>query len=196
MLPELDELARRRKKLGLTQSELSERVSVSRSLIAKLETGRLVPSYRVGKRLFDELERLEVERKGGDLLRNVTVGEIHGAPIEYVQALTPIQEVWIRMVETNFSQFPIRDGETISGSITERGINRAIMERDPEEVRSLPVREIMEPAFPTVSSRTAVGAVMPLLKAEQAVMTVEEGDIIGIITNSDIGKVFRLIEQR
>ena len=41
----LDEISKLRKKLGISQSELSELSGVSQSLIAKLEAKKIDPSY-------------------------------------------------------------------------------------------------------------------------------------------------------
>ena len=59
MLPELAEIALRRKNLGLTQKELAGEAKVSRSLIAKVESGIANPSFGQARKIFDLLERLE-----------------------------------------------------------------------------------------------------------------------------------------
>ena len=59
MLPEIDEIQRKRKSLGLTQKELAALVNVSQSLIAKIETKKVNPSYRIVKKIFDTFEELE-----------------------------------------------------------------------------------------------------------------------------------------
>lgn len=193
MLPELDEVVRRRKTIGLTQTRLAKLAGVSRSLIAKLETRRLTPSYRVGKAIFDVLE--EAERRDSDALRAVAVGQIHAAPVEFVEISEKVQDVWVRMLETAYSQLPIKDGDKIIGAVTEKGINHALMERDPNEVRDAPVEEVMQPPFPTVNLDTPVAAVIPLLQHAQAVLTVNGSNVIGIVSNSDVGKIFRIIED-
>lgn len=194
MLPKIDDIAPRRKGLGVTQARLAELAGLSRSMIAKIETQPVGISYDAAKRIFHALDRLEAERRGADLLRNVTVGQIKADAVQFVLSSTSVQEVWGKMVETDFSQFPVRDGGRIVGSVTERNVNRALMEGNPEEVRGLPVREIMETAFPTVEEGMPVAAVVPLLQHTQAVLVIDGGDISGIVTNSDVGRIFRLVE--
>ena len=46
---ELNEISRLRKQLGLTQAELAKLSGVSQSLIAKLEAGKIEPSYSKAK---------------------------------------------------------------------------------------------------------------------------------------------------
>lgn len=57
MLPSLDEIAKRRKLLGLTQKQLAKIAGVSQSFIAKIESGKIDPSYSKAKAIFDTLEK-------------------------------------------------------------------------------------------------------------------------------------------
>ena len=63
MFPELEDIAKRRRQLGLKQSELAKAAGVSQSLIAKLEAGTIDSSYTKVKTIFDVLERLEFKTK-------------------------------------------------------------------------------------------------------------------------------------
>ena len=195
MLPELSEVAIRRKALGLTQAELAARAGVSRSFVAKLETGHLSPSYALMKDLFEVLERLEEERRGGTGLSGFRVGDVHTSPVETVDVGDSLRDVWIRMVETCFSQFPVVDGSEFMGSITERGVSIALRESS-GDVGTLVVSEVMGPPFPTVDASVPLKAVVSLLECRQAVLSVGRGNMIGIVTNSDVGKIFLTLEER
>ena len=59
MTYELEEIKKIRKKLGLTQTELANRSGVSQSLIAKIEAGRIDPTYTKTKKIFAALSDLE-----------------------------------------------------------------------------------------------------------------------------------------
>ena len=63
MFPTLEDIAKRRRQLGLKQSELAKMAGVSQSLIAKLEAGTIDSSYTKVKTIFDVLERLEFKTK-------------------------------------------------------------------------------------------------------------------------------------
>ena len=63
MFPTLEDIAKRRRQLGLKQSELAKMAGVSQSLIAKLEAGTIDSSYTKVKTIFDILERLEPKQK-------------------------------------------------------------------------------------------------------------------------------------
>lgn len=57
-----DAIAEKRKKLGLTQEELGNKVSLSRSYVADMEAGRYTPSlnslYKISKALETDLNFL------------------------------------------------------------------------------------------------------------------------------------------
>jgi len=59
MLPQLQEIPRRRRNLNLTQKDLAVMAGVSQSMIAKIEALKVNPSYEKTKRIFDVLEELE-----------------------------------------------------------------------------------------------------------------------------------------
>jgi predicted transcriptional regulator len=188
VLPDLSDIARRRRGLGLTQYELARRAGVSRSLIAKVEVNRQVPNYRKAKAIFDVLEHV-AHRQAATRI-DATVGRIHAVPVVYADLAEPIPRAWRRMVRHAFSQLPVKDAERIVGSITERGINRRFMDGDVDGVRGLRVVDCLEDPFPIVSVATPVTAVIPLLQHRHAVLTSERGAPVGIVTNADVGKVF------
>ncbi|MBI2647565.1 helix-turn-helix domain-containing protein, partial [Candidatus Woesearchaeota archaeon] len=59
MTYELVEVKKIRKKLELTQTQLANRAGVSQSLIAKVESGRIDPTYSKTKKIFSALSELE-----------------------------------------------------------------------------------------------------------------------------------------
>ncbi|BDR55596.1 helix-turn-helix transcriptional regulator [Xylocopilactobacillus apis] len=52
----INEVQKWRKKRGLTQEELAERVDVSRKTIGSLEKGNYTPSLLLGLRIAEELD--------------------------------------------------------------------------------------------------------------------------------------------
>lgn len=51
----LEEIKQIRKKYNLTQSDLAKRSGVSQSLIAKIEAGRIDPTYSNAQKIFNAL---------------------------------------------------------------------------------------------------------------------------------------------
>lgn len=63
-LPDIVQVASLRRRLGVTQKRLALESKVSQSLISKIESGRVTPTYKHAKMIFDALERLESENVG------------------------------------------------------------------------------------------------------------------------------------
>jgi len=180
--------------MGVTQTELAKATRLSRSLIAKAETGRVMPSYEKAKLIFDTLEAMEKGAKAS--LRGITLGQICSRQIEHAEAEEALGEVWRRMESRAFSQLPVRGGDgRVIGGVTERSINRALMAGDPAEKRGMLVSSIMEEPFPILPAETPVAAIIDLLQQFQAVLVQESGTVIGIATNIDVGKVFGLLKR-
>ena len=192
MLPELVEIERNRRSLGLTQTELARLTGLSRSLIAKVETGRTMPSYEKVKIIFNKLEA--IEKKDGTSLRLATIGQVCSSQVEYAEINETIIDVWRKMEVKAFSQFPVRKDSRIVGSVTERAINKVLIRDDSSEKIGLTLSTIMEETFPILPAETPLGSVIGLLQHYQAVLVQEHGEVIGIATNTDIGRIFNLIK--
>lgn len=184
-LPSLEEIAKRRRSLGLNQRELARLSGVSQSFIAKIETGRINPSYGLAKALFDVLERLESkeELKAADVMHPNVTGIDSGAKISEASRL---------MSETGYSQLPVYKEGRVVGSITEGTIISAMLKvRDPLSLSEMTVEEIMEESFPMVDGSTPVNLVSTLLRYTPAVLVTIKGEVKGIITKADLLKIVR-----
>jgi predicted transcriptional regulator len=183
MLPNLDEIGRRRRLLVLSQKELAKISGVSQSMIAKIESGRISPSYQKTKAIFDTLEGLE--RRNQLKAKEVSHGKVVG-----VQAQDTVSKGVRVMRETGFSQLPVFNGGQVVGSLTDRVILQRLMSTpNPEELSGLSVEKIMDEAFPTVNEETPLAMVSGLLQYESAVLVTRRGRVIGIITKADLLKV-------
>ena len=128
--------------------------------------------------------------------RLMDVGEVRAMDIaskevEMVDADETLLEVWRKMEKTAFSQFPVKWRGRVVGSITEKAINQLIQSKG-LKAREVKVKEVMEEPFPTVPPDATLPIIIYLLQRYQAVLIVERGEVKGIITNADIGKVFIL----
>ena len=78
----LEDIKTVRAQLGITQAELAYRAKVSQSLIAKIESGLLDPTYNNAKKIFDALDDLtkHKEIKAEEIMtkRIVSVGKESG----------------------------------------------------------------------------------------------------------------------
>lgn len=183
MLPLEDvvrQIRRSRLQADLTQADLAKAAGTSQSLIAKLERGRLNPSYEVVRRLLETLDRLATDREpvAGDLMNTQPIfaepGEALGRALD-------------RMKKNGYSQLPVVDRGQPVGSISESAI-LALIERgsELEALRRQPVRLSMTSGFPTVEPSTRKRTLVELLKDQDAVLVVREGKLVGVVTKTDV----------
>ena len=191
MLPSVSEIRNRRKNLGITQAELSKQTGISRTSIVKLERGEADLGYSKVKKVFDTLSRFEEERHQKMELSTITLEALHNTPVTSITQDTPVYNAWSTMIEHEYSQLPVTDQHGMVGSITERTINKAIIEYGLESANTLPLKQIMLEPFPSLNIDLPFKAVIPLLQHVQAVLTTSHGKTVGIITNSDINNAYK-----
>lgn len=180
MFPTLQDIAKRRRQLGLRQSELAKAAGVSQSLIAKLEAGTIDSSYTKVKMIFDVLDRLEFKSK-------IQTEKVVHNDVVTVQKSEPISKVVKLMKDHGYSQIPVFDGKQSVGSVSEKSILRQILEgKDLEQISSLQTEEIMEEAFPQISEDAPLSLITSLLQSYSAVLVSRKGVVIGIITKADL----------
>ncbi len=182
LLPPIQEIKKRRVALGISQKKLANAVGSSQSLIAKIESNRVNPSYDVVRKIFEYLDRVEQPRTG--LAR-----DIEKRDLVWVKKNEKVREAAEKMRQHGFSQLPVRDEkeEICIGSISERQIVHAILkEPDPKDFYDRPISDVMAEQFPVVDETIATTAVALLLQHSQAVLTARKGKIVGIITPSDL----------
>ena len=118
-------------------------------------------------------------RKGGAI---PTLVHVH--PDETVkQAIAIMREYDVSQLPVVRAEPPLAFAE-VAGSVRER----AVMERvfDDASLIDRPVSEVMDPPLPTVGSGEAVDAAVSALERGPAVLVVDAGHPVGIVTRSDI----------
>ena len=179
MLPDLSEIKMRRKQHGLTQSELALQSNVSQSLIAKLEAGKIIPSYDKAKRLFDTLEKMHEETR-------LSAKDVMIRKVLHVSESDSVKKA-VRLLEKNgLSQLPVLEKGQSTGLVTERGILAKINEGI--DVEKDTVQQVMVEAASTIQENTPLPIVSQLLNYSPAVLVKKKGKIQGIITKSDLLK--------
>ena len=182
MLESLDRIKRIRKKHGLNQKELAEKADVSQSLIAKIESNKIEPSFSNAKKIFQALEEL---REKEELKAN----KLMTKKIFFAKSNDKIKNIIKIMRKKGISQMPVKNKNNICGLLTESIILKGILET-PEKINQLNAEEIMEDAPPIISIKTGMKTILELLKDNLIVLVAEKGDIKGIISKSDLlGKI-------
>ena len=180
LLPELLEIKKKRKTLGITQTELSKETGVSQSLIAKIESNNIVPSYTNAKKIFDffELIHEKQDAKAAELMTSKMISVRPDANIRSA----------IKLMEKNsVSQMPvIEDGRNV-GTISEKTILEKINKnKDAANVLDSRVDAIMEEAMPELREDSPFQLISSTLSHYPGVIVVKKGKVTGIITKSDL----------
>jgi predicted transcriptional regulator len=184
MLPPLDEILKKRKALGLTQSKLAELAGVSQSIIAKIESGTVDPSYSIAKRLVEALEKESIQ------VSRPRVNEIMSKPVISVSKTQLVRDAVDLMRKRGYSQLPVFDASRCVGSISEKTIlDRAARGEPLEGLLNNRVRDIMDSPLPVVNDDTPLEMVLGLLQGNYGVLVTKGESTIGILTKSDILKV-------
>ena len=180
---DIDDIARLRKQLGLTQAELSELSGINQSLINRLESKQIEPSYSKVKILIETLQKQE-RRKSR------TCGDIASKSVYKIQSKSTLKEAARIIQKKNVSQLPVFDGEEVIGSLSEKTILRVLSESGSSEKAFKKIIEnVMEPSFPTVNKNTPIELLYQILEFFDAVIVMNKAKIIGIITRSDLFKL-------
>lgn len=180
MFPPVEDIAQKRRQLGLKQAQLAKLAGVSQSLIAKLESGKIDTSYKKVKTIFDALDRLEVKTK-------IQAGKVIHPRVVSVQKTESVSKIVQLMKSHGYSQLPVFDGKQSVGSISEKTILRQILDgKDLDQISALPASEIMEEAFPQVAEDAPLALISSLLQVYSAVLVSKKGTVIGIITKADL----------
>ncbi len=186
-VPTPKELQNLRKKVGLTQAELADRVGISQSLVARIEKGQVNPSVGTLKRILNVIEeQKEVHSTIGDLLK----WKGHSSklnPLIWVSPEDKVRRAVILMRRHGISQLPVLKGNNTIGSISEGAIIKQLMTMGSQKVFGLSVREIMELPFPTIDIKESVdSALSEIASGVEAILVYDEERPVGIITKIDI----------
>ncbi|MFH8132039.1 MAG: CBS domain-containing protein [Candidatus Aenigmatarchaeota archaeon] len=182
-MPEIEEIERRRKNLGLTQKSLAAFCGLSQSLIAKIESKKVNPSYSSVKKIFDCLESLEKKSQ-------ITADQLLTPRVIWIKKKEKVSKAIKLMRKYGYSQLPVFDGKSFVGSISERTILEEISKgKKPSDFLNKKVEEIMEEAFPVVTEKEPLTSILALLQNNHAILVSRNGKVIGIITKADLLKV-------
>ena len=176
MFNELSEIKHLRKKLELTQGELAKYAGVSQSLIAKVESNSIDPTFTNAQKIFTSLQQLSEkdEKKAADLMNKNLI---------FLEPEDSLRVAIQKMKKYSISQLPVLEQKKAVGLISETAILDAIMN---DKSADTSLREIMNEAPPTIDTNASLKVVSHLLKFYQLVLVAEKGKLLGLITKADL----------
>ena len=173
---ELEEIKQIRKQIGLTQSQLANASNVSQSLVAKIEAGRIDPTFSKAQKIFSTLQQYTGKKE-------LKADEIMNKKILSVDPETTIKDA-INLIKKNaISQAPVIKDNHVVGFISEAIILDALLEQKGEKIK-----DIMGDVPPVISKKTSINVISDLLKFYQMVVVSTEGKVEGVITRTDVLK--------
>ena len=167
-------LRRLRREAGLTQRQLSKLVGVSQAHISKIEGESVDPRLSTVNKILAVL----TEGKGKKCHEVMTKNVIFVIPYDKVLKVSEL------MMRNAISQLPVIDDRHVVGTVTEEGIVRNLSSTIADEK----VVGVIQPPLPSVPHDTDLSLVRPLLEEHPGVLVMEKGEIVGIITRSDLLK--------
>ncbi|MEM3373156.1 MAG: CBS domain-containing protein [Candidatus Anstonellales archaeon] len=187
--PELDQIKNLRKKLNLTQKQLAKIANVSQATIAKIEKGKLIPSYSVAVSIFSALLNYSKSQNKQNKMLEIVAKDIMSENVIYANPDDDIHNCIEKMIKNNISQLPVIDSKGfILGSITEENVLDFISNSNKINKQKITAIDICDEIFPIILETTNLNAIIELLKKHKALLVSKKGKIVGIITKSDIFK--------
>lgn len=159
---------------------MANRAGVSQSLIAKIESGRIDPTYTKTQKIFAALSDLEKKEE-------VKAEQLMTTKIVSVSPGDLIKEAISKMKKFQISQLPVIEDHKLIGLVSESTILEAMLNS-----KVAHVKEVMQESPPIVSKTTSIQVVSSLLRHFPMVIVSEEGRLVGVITKSDLlGKMYK-----
>ena len=177
MVFDISYLKKIRKQLNLTQHKFAKESQVSQSMIAKIESGKLDPTYSYVKKIEKAIENLTKhhEKEAKDIMhKNI----ISIAKNEKILNILPL------FSKHNISQIPIIENKRLIGLISESSLINNL----DKNLQNKKAEDIMEESPPIITKNTKIQAILALLKFYPILIIQDSGKLVGIITKADIIK--------
>ncbi|MBI2545984.1 CBS domain-containing protein [Candidatus Woesearchaeota archaeon] len=182
MAIELNEIKHVRKKFGMTQTQLAKQAGVSQSLIAKIEAGRIDPTYSKVKKIVDVLHDITHDKE-------VKAEEVMNPKVIALHPEDTIKEAIKKIKNYGISQLPVLNDHKVVGTISETILLDALLQG-----KGRLVRDVMTESPPVVSKKASIRIVSNLLTFYPMVLVADGGRLEGVITKSDVlSKLYKTV---
>ncbi|MBU4300564.1 CBS domain-containing protein [archaeon] len=178
MVFDITKIGEIRKRIGLTQKQFANKSGVSQSMIAKIEAGRMDPSWSSVQKIEAFVSSFEKEKE-------LDAKEIMVRKIISVDKRMAARKVIELMNKHTISQVPVLEGDNVLGIITES----SILNKDLSDMEHLSAWDLMIEPPPILSESAKISVVAYLLKSYPLVLIKKGGLLKGLITKADLLKV-------
>ena len=179
MVFDITYLKKIRKQLNLTQYQFAKEAQISQSMVAKIESGKLDPTYSYVKRIEETIQILtknqDKEKQAKDIMHRTIITLNKYEKLENAIKL---------FSKHNISQIPIKDKNKIVGLLTESSILNNLQ----NDLKNRRVEELMEEAPPIITKNAKMAIINSLLKFYPMLIVQDNGNLTGVITKADILK--------
>lgn len=172
----LEEIKIIRKKLDLTQTKLANLSGVSQSLIAKIESKKIDPTFSKTKKIFETLNMISHKN-------SLKAKDVMNKKIISVKAEDNIKEVIKKMRSYEISQIPVIDKD-IKGIVSESSILEQV--RQGKNIKNLKAKDVMSDTPPILPEESCIDLVTNILKHQPLILISQYGKLTGVITKADI----------
>ncbi len=177
MTLDISQLRKIRKALDMTQHQFAREIGISQSMVAKIESGRLDPTYSYVKKIDSALNAMMHKEEK-------TAQEIMTPIIASVKLNDKVTDIIKLMKNKDISQVPVLKGKNVLGLVTES----SILSKNPEELKGATTQDVLIDSPPVISPKTKLEVIKQLLNYYPCVLIKKSLDLTGIITKADLIK--------
>ncbi|MFH0797915.1 MAG: CBS domain-containing protein [Candidatus Woesearchaeota archaeon] len=175
---DITQLKNIRRKIDLTQSQFAKKAGVSQSLIAKIEAGKIDPTFSKVKKIEDALMKITHEQEA--VAKSIMISNVTS-----VNPNTKTKDIISILNKHAISQVPVIEDGNVRGIVYESNL----LEKSAEpHFNSMLAKDIMAEAPPIVTEETKISVVSSILKFYPILLVSKDGRIAGLITKSDLLK--------
>ena len=166
-----------REEAGLTQEKLAKAAGITQAHISKIEKEKVNPTLSTINNIISVLQ-LNENKKCKDFVTKKVISVKPQDSVDFA----------VKLIKKNdISQIPVVEKEICIGSISDKTILRNLN----KITGSTEVKEIMDEPFPMISSNDTTDIIKTLLEYHQAVLILEKGIVVGIVTKHDLLKLLK-----
>ncbi len=177
MVFDITQLKKIRKQLDMTQHKLAKEIGISQSMVAKIESGKLDPTYSYVKQIEDSIMHLTKrdEKEAKDIMTPKVVS---------IQPTRPLKQVISLMKRYAISQVPVVERNNVVGLVSEG----SILGIDVEKIGQKQASDVMGESPPIIDKHAKLETIVQLLKFYPLLLVKEAGTLVGVITKADVIK--------